>query len=140
MLLQAAGLEDCEDPIEDTLSQPVQVCRLAICLFASPVICRTPQYHACMHMYLNICCRAGGCVDTEELPVQAAAAEVQPAAKALEPAAEALGSPSQMAASDRIEDSDKEGAAKAPQPIASGTLQALFCAVCSHAPWADTMD
>ena len=62
--------------------------------------------------------------------MQAAAAEAQPAAKAAEPAAEALESPSQMAASDRIEDSDKEGAAKAPQPIASGILQRLFCTIC----------
>ena len=59
--------------------------------------------------------------------MQAAAAEAQPNAKASAApveAAEAVESPSQMAASDRIEDSDKEGAAKAPQPIATtGTVQ-----------------
>jgi len=50
--------------------------------------------------------------------LQIAAAEASPVAKTAEPPAEAIESPSQMAASDRIEDSDKEGAAKAPQPIA----------------------
>ena len=57
--------------------------------------------------------------------MQAAADEAQPKASAApEEAAEAVESPSQMAASDRIEDSDKEGAAKAPQPIATtGTVQ-----------------
>ena len=69
------------------------------------------------------------------LTLQGAAAEVQPATEARQPASEAIESPSQMAASDRIEDSDKEGAAKAPQPIAAGIQQptVTICSVMERA-------